>query len=247
MSDKTKEVSRRTLVTGAAALPAIAVLPAIADAAANPDAELLALGAQLAELEREAQALNALVAAGADVDDACGAAFCKRLLGLTDDILGRRAHSVAGLAVQTRAIIMAAPDLWDCENERHERTFIEAVCAFVGVAIPPTPDAPPLPDPILAAIATHRSAWAALSADCQRLDEEDTPEAEIELDELHGAVCEAEEALVEIEPTTLAGVHALSRYVAEFEARGDLWTDDEGIHRNLANAFERTTASAVVS
>ena len=43
----TKQLSRRALVRGAAAIPAIAVLPAAALAADNPDAELIALGAEL--------------------------------------------------------------------------------------------------------------------------------------------------------------------------------------------------------
>jgi hypothetical protein len=54
-------------------------------------------------------------------------------------MLSRKAQTIAGLAVQTRAITMAAGDLWNADlepNEAYERTFIEAVCAFVGVEIP---------------------------------------------------------------------------------------------------------------
>jgi hypothetical protein len=60
MSDKTKEISRRTIMSGAAALPAVAVLPTIADAAANPDAELLNLGRQLDEVLSEVTAHRAI-------------------------------------------------------------------------------------------------------------------------------------------------------------------------------------------
>jgi hypothetical protein len=37
----------------------VTVLPAVANAAANPDAELIALGVQLDEVEQEPQALSA--------------------------------------------------------------------------------------------------------------------------------------------------------------------------------------------
>ncbi len=46
----TKNPTRRTILAGATALPAVAALPVIADAAANPDAELVALGARLEPL-----------------------------------------------------------------------------------------------------------------------------------------------------------------------------------------------------
>jgi hypothetical protein len=59
-----------------------------------------------------------------------------RLDPIIDEILSRRAQTVTGLAVQARAVVLAAADLWDGEgeDERHERVFIESVCAFVGVA-----------------------------------------------------------------------------------------------------------------
>jgi cell pole-organizing protein PopZ len=53
-----------------------------------------------------------------------------RLFPLAEDILSRKAQTVAGLAVQTRTITMARGDLWDADlepNEAYERTFIEAV------------------------------------------------------------------------------------------------------------------------
>jgi hypothetical protein len=57
-----------------------------------------------------------------------------RLYPIVDDILSRRAQTIAGLAVQARAVVMAMADPWDGEGERHERVFIESVCAFVGIA-----------------------------------------------------------------------------------------------------------------
>jgi hypothetical protein len=57
-----------------------------------------------------------------------------RLYPIVDDIFSQRARTIAGLAVQARAVVMAAAELWDFEPEGHERVFIESVCAFVGVA-----------------------------------------------------------------------------------------------------------------
>jgi hypothetical protein len=98
------------------------------------------------------------------------------------------------------------------------------------------------PDPIFAAIESHKSAWAALGAECPYLSEQDTPEAEARLDELHDAVSEADEALIEGEPTTVAGMIALFRYVADFQKTGDIFhgSNDVGVfHDNLANALEK--------
>jgi len=164
-----------------------------------------------------------------------------RLFPLAEDILSRKAQTIAGLAVQTRAVVLAAADVWEQETPEaiHERTFIEAVCRFVGVPIPAIQSPH---DPIFAAIDAHRTALAALEADTSRLDEEDTPEALAKLDELHDAVSEAEERLIETKPSTMAGAKELSQYAAECEARDDGWTDARGIHRNIANAIETVRA-----
>jgi len=50
-----------------------------------------------------------------------------------DDILARRAKTVAGLAVQARAITLSEPEMWDDADGYKIKGFIEAVCAFVGV------------------------------------------------------------------------------------------------------------------
>jgi hypothetical protein len=127
------------------------------------------------------------------------------------------------------------------------RTIVSGAAALPAVVVLPALTAPTEPDPIFAAIAAHRSAWAALVADGSRLDQEDTPEAEEQLDDIHDAVTEAEELLNESAPTTMAGVRALCRYVTEHEAPGNDWADNHALHRNLANALERLTTSAVVS
>jgi len=58
-----------------------------------------------------------------DIDD--------RLFPLAEDILSRRARTVAGLAVQAKAVTLAAGELWNDgrDDNEHERAFIEAVCA----------------------------------------------------------------------------------------------------------------------
>jgi hypothetical protein len=58
-----------------------------------------------------------------------------RLYPIVDDILSRRAHSLAGLAVQARAVVMGEAEIWEapCEEYERERVFIESVCALVGV------------------------------------------------------------------------------------------------------------------
>jgi hypothetical protein len=56
-----------------------------------------------------------------------------RLYPIVDDILARRAQTIAGLAVQARAAVMSEAHIWDARGEETERVFIEAVCAFVGV------------------------------------------------------------------------------------------------------------------
>jgi len=64
--------------------------------------------------------------------------FHDRLYPLVDEILRLKASTPAGLAVQARAVVMAAQDLWDCadhhDGNQHERLFIEAACAFCGIA-----------------------------------------------------------------------------------------------------------------
>jgi len=50
-------------------------------------------------------------------------------------IMALKATTVAGLAVQAKAISLSFSELWDIETdwEDHHRRFIEAVCAFTGV------------------------------------------------------------------------------------------------------------------
>jgi hypothetical protein len=228
-----KNVSRRAML--AAASVAIPVATAGATPLGSADAELLALGAQLNELEKEWRLFN--VIPDESYEQTRADAVLDREDALVWDILSHKADTVGGLAVQTKAITMAAAELWGELENTHERAFIEAVCAFVGV---PKPEQSPSPiDPIVAAIAAHRTAWAALSAECSHLDVQNTSEANARLDELQDAVTEAEDCLIKTEPATKAGLSELSRYVAAHEARGDSWSDWKAIHQNIAQSIKR--------
>jgi hypothetical protein len=52
-----------------------------------------------------------------------------------DAIIGHRAQTLAGFAVQARAVSLSYAELWDDEPEEGEnhRQFIEAACTFAGV------------------------------------------------------------------------------------------------------------------
>jgi hypothetical protein len=123
-----KTLNRRAILAGAAA----ATVPAAAACIAgdtNPDAELLELGAQL---ETVASGW-ATVEEDAELD-----ALAHRQNDLTYEILDLTATTLAGLAVQIRAVTIMAAEIWtveDCDAP-HERAFIEAVCRFAGVPVP---------------------------------------------------------------------------------------------------------------
>ena len=175
-----ENLSRRAILAGAAAVPALA-LPA--EAADNPDAELLALGSQLEPIIREWVAKRASdrreraawhaaceragfpqIAFGSVPDDEWRAyqdkrvhirpddeeeeeleedgasvvcnSIHERLEPLVEEILSRKARTVAGLAVQARAMSAWHSELWDEKiygKNNDDRVFIEAVCSFAGV------------------------------------------------------------------------------------------------------------------
>jgi hypothetical protein len=144
------------------------------------------------------------------------------------------------------------------------RAIVAGATAMPAVAALPAIAGAAQPDPIFAAIAAHRTAWAAVDAAAIRLDDEGAPQEkeEAELRPLSDVEDEAQTALIDTEPTTMAGVVALLRHLAAHDASGlELIGEyhDDGdpavskthgasasyfFHRNLANAIERL---AVVS
>jgi hypothetical protein len=110
------------------------------------------------------------------------------------------------------------------------------------------------PDPIFAAIEAHRRAWVDLDP-CSELDEmasKGNEEAAQRLDRLHQGLNHATEQLLDIAPTTIAGVAAVLAYAAEFVTSGDGggWPDGEVwmirrklrweiiLHKNLAKTLQ---------
>lgn len=77
--------------------------------------------------------------------DECGASTSwndiqNRLFPLAEEILPLRPITAAGLAVQARAAVLAAAELWDkgvTSDNDHEKLFMEAACAFLGVTPAP--------------------------------------------------------------------------------------------------------------
>jgi hypothetical protein len=180
-------LSRRHLVTTAAALPALAVPAFASDAIGpnHPDAELLRLGVELEavivdwraqraiDLEHAIAWRAALESAGLpdrNCDDFAsfdefvaynrlrgaveGPGFPKdeeddedpwddihgRIYPMIDAIMGQKAQTLAGFAVQARAVSLSHAELWDeghAEGE-HLHPFLEAACAFAGVVPVPT-------------------------------------------------------------------------------------------------------------
>jgi hypothetical protein len=77
-----------------------------------------------------------------------------------------------------------------------------------------------------------------------------TPDDDAEMDRRHDIAMDAAWAIIETEPTTIAGIIALLRYVADYEDRAipfefAVEDDDERkpwsffIHHNLADALEK--------
>ena len=308
------KLSRRALVTRAAALPALAVPAFASDVIGpnHPDAELLRLGAELDHIIAEWHAQRAIDKANCDLRDAaCETAGLSdiefgtmpddewlaykekrlavrracvnsgddvnvwddihgRMWPMIDAIIERKAQTLAGFAVQARAISLSYSELWDGgEGEgNHYRPFIEAACAFAGVLPVPLDDAapvaaisPPQPDPIFAVIEKHRRLERAFHA---RMDYEvDLEESGRQLvpapDDFRTpemvAIQAASEAaraeLASTAPTTSAGLTALLDYVvANSSDDFFLLEGDDEMHsfvRSLARGAKQIARGAVQS
>jgi hypothetical protein len=186
-----------------------------------------------------------------------------RFYAVAEEILSYRASTRQGLALQVRAFISSYSEIWE-DDDGGVRAFVECVCDFAGVPFPPVPEEaqsaaatvrrPSEPDPISAAIAEHRQA---VKAEARALEDtfgfgggpadepEDSP-AHVAAEERHSTASDRTQAtvwkLVEIEPTTAAGLRALMQYVVAIEP-GLQWPP--GWEREFHKACLRSTEALI--
>jgi hypothetical protein len=135
------QLSRRSLVTSAVALPALA--PSLANALpVGADAELLRLGAELDRVRKDWLAQRALDRweeannIQIDPDLERWGRINDQLFDLGDEILAHKATTLAGLAIQTHAIALLFYEAWadrDCEEDEDQtrrRLYVESVSSF---------------------------------------------------------------------------------------------------------------------
>ena len=131
------KLSRRSLVSSAAALPAL-TLPAVASASpAGADIELLQLGVRLLKVHR---ALDALEADPLSTDEAWEQQLNEQA-ELVLAILRLTATTREGVTVQAAAAIRACGELWHESTEDGgpfdaERPFLEAIARYCGITAP---------------------------------------------------------------------------------------------------------------
>jgi hypothetical protein len=130
----------------------------------------------------------------------------------------------------------------------NRRNALTAVATLPALAAPAAL-AIPAPDPIFAVIEAHRRAWADLGTECENqtaLEKEIPPERrradncddgieagddsrwialQYAMEDVHARIDDAADAMLDIEPTTIAGVIALLSYAAEHVRRGAEWAE----------------------
>lgn len=134
--------------------------------------------------------------------------------------------------------------------------------ALPALAIPAVALASTEPDPIFAAMETHRLAWSENERECSELDEAASAgddQAKRKLRQLSDAVDATADALVDIVPTTLGDIGALLEYAVDHTIdRGDRWLGEyviedangqkhdvyweSALHVNLAEALSKVAA-----
>jgi hypothetical protein len=122
-------------------------------------------------------------------------------------------------------------------SQLNRRNALAAVAALPALAVPAAAIAAVAPDPILAVIEAHRRAWADLGTECKNqevlegeisserrcsdpysIEPGDDPRwiaLEHAMRAVHSRIGNATDAMIEIEPTTIAGAAALLSYAAE--------------------------------
>jgi hypothetical protein len=120
------------------------------DTGPHPDAELLAMGAELDGIAADWHRQRALDAQpDGPSSDGAWDDILGRVYAFADRVMALHARTLAGFAVQARAASLAAHDLFDLPDDGHERMFIECACRFAGVTpvpleYPPEPIRPPV-------------------------------------------------------------------------------------------------------
>lgn len=133
-------------------------------------------------------------------------------------------------------------------------------------ALAAVPAIPSQFDPIFAAIEAHRAAWEELEGKLPALDklQDDDESAKQELERLHDAIDNAEDGLIDVIPTSIAGIVAVLEYAANHVCVGNTftsgtyvdeastafagWDKHHGVswevifHRNLATALANIMA-----
>jgi hypothetical protein len=131
------KLSRRSLVSSAAALPARTVPAVASPLLAEADTELLQLGVRLLKVHR---ALDALEADPLSTDEAWEQQLSEQA-ALVLAILSLTATTREGVTVQAAAAIRACGELWhestdDGDALDAERPFLEAIARYCGITAP---------------------------------------------------------------------------------------------------------------
>jgi hypothetical protein len=220
-------LSRRTLVTGAAALPAFAV-PAVA--AGTPT------GTPATAADRAKEVVEALRGASTwELDEARAIQFVENVQNLDPD------DGAALLPITTWVRDHGQSLDWIFENDAGVM-----VCRLAARSVA----AQSAPDPIFAVIEVHRRLWWSDLDKCSDLDlacSQGDEEAAQKLAEIIEALDAATDALVETVPTTNAGVAALLEYAADHTVKNgaNCWPDDYGNGESWVMTLHRRAAEAL--
>jgi hypothetical protein len=142
----TTHTSRRAILAGAITMPIATAVASSQVLADGDDAELLRLSVKLEAMEKEwirvtVPDLANLRAHMAGLPDPFGCmtddendAFNDRLFAVVDEIEGRPAATLAGIAVLARTCVLSNATSWvNGAGDERDRRFIEAVCGFLGI------------------------------------------------------------------------------------------------------------------